>query len=80
METRKSHTPDPESPIVMICLFCLNFAYGDRKVVHVHPKKYPMMNRPCPLCQVPLQLLGLHPGAWAGSLILGIEPEDLIDS
>jgi hypothetical protein len=80
MDTRISHTPDPTTPIVMICLFCMNVCYGDRKTVHVHPTKYPMMNKPCPLCQVPLQLIGLHPGAWGGSIIIGIESEYPKDS
>ena len=80
METKRNRAIDPSSPIMMICLFCMNFFYGDRKVVHVHPKKYPMMDKPCPLCQIPLQLLGSHPGAWGGSFVVGIEPAEPRDS
>ena len=58
---------DPSSPLILICLFCENIFFGKRGEVAVDLEQAPAVKRECPLCkEIPLQLLGLHPGAWAG--------------
>jgi hypothetical protein len=61
---------DPASPLVLVCLFCDNIFFGKRGEVFPVMEQIPTVNRECPLCKdIPLQILGLHPGAWSGTKV-----------
>ena len=67
METKLNRKPDPNSPMLLLCLMCDNIFYGNRAQVFLDPVFYPKVNRDCPICGAPRQLLGAHPGAWGGT-------------
>ena len=68
-----------DTPLLLVCLFCMNVFYGKRGEVKVDPVLFPMVNKPCPICDSQLQLWGLHPGAWGGIRVEG-EPEPVTPS
>jgi hypothetical protein len=80
MDIKTNRKVDPESPVMLICVFCENFFYGKRGQVSIDPFFYPKVNKDCPICESPLQILGAHPGAWSGSFVVGIEPTEPMDA
>jgi hypothetical protein len=72
MEAPLNRGIDPSSPLMLICLFCNNIFFSKREVIFPLMDKLPMVNWDCPLCKdIPLQILGLHPGAWSGNQVVG---------